>query len=63
MKILPTSDWHIGQTLYNTNRIEEHGLVLLGVKEIAVSRSIDALIVSGDVFDTGVPGVGSQRLY
>lgn len=63
MKILHSSDWHIGQTLHGRKRHEEHGAFLAWLKDTIVSRGIDALIVSGDVFDTGVPGGGSQRLY
>ncbi len=63
MKILHTSDWHIGQMLHNKKRHEEHGEFLAWLRETIVSRGIDALVVSGDVFDTGVPGGASQRLY
>ena len=63
MKILHTSDWHIGQTLYAKKRHEEHGRFLAWLKETILAREIDALIVSGDVFDTGAPGGAAQRLY
>ena len=63
MKILHTSDWHIGQTLYAKKRHEEHGKFLAWLKETILARGIDALIVAGDVFDTGAPGGAAQRLY
>lgn len=63
MKILHTSDWHIGQTLYAKKRLEEHGKFLAWLKETIIARGIDALIVSGDVFDNGAPGGAAQRLY
>jgi len=63
MKILHTSDWHIGQALYNKRRHEEHGAFLAWLKDTIVARGIDALVVAGDVFDTGAPGGGAQKLY
>ncbi len=63
MKILHTSDWHIGHTLYTKKRYGEHEAFLNWLKETIISRGIDALIVAGDVFDTGAPGGQAQRLY
>lgn len=63
MKILHTSDWHIGHTLYNKKRYGEHEAFLNWLRQTIVSRGIDALVVAGDVFDTGVPGGQAQRLY
>lgn len=63
MKILHTSDWHIGHTLYTKKRYGEHEAFLNWLKETIISRDIDALIVAGDVFDTGAPGGQAQRIY
>ncbi len=63
MKILHTSDWHIGHTLYTKKRYAEHEAFLNWLKETIVSRGIEALVVSGDVFDTGAPGGQAQRIY
>ncbi|MDD5018725.1 MAG: exonuclease SbcCD subunit D C-terminal domain-containing protein [Eubacteriales bacterium] len=63
MKILHTSDWHIGHTLYAKKRNDEHEKFLCWLREQIAEREADALIVSGDVFDTGVPGGAAQRLY
>ncbi len=56
MKIIHTSDWHLGDRLFNYDRSdeEEH---FFGQLAAAVSRERpDALVVSGDVFDMGAPG-------
>jgi exonuclease SbcD len=63
MKILHTSDWHIGHTLYAKKRYDEHEQFLHWLKAIICERDIDALIVAGDVFDNGAPGGQAQRLY
>lgn len=63
MKILHTSDWHIGHTLYGKNRYEELEAFLAWLIETIQQNQIDALLVSGDVFDTSVPSNRAQELY
>lgn len=63
MKILHTSDWHIGHALYARKRHDEHEQFLCWLTKEICNREIDALIVSGDIFDTGAPGGHAQRLY
>ena len=63
MKILHTSDWHIGHALYGKKRNDEHEAFLSWLTQQIVSRDIDALIVSGDVFDMGSPGGAAEQLY
>ena len=63
MKILHTSDWHIGHTLYGKKRYDEHEQFLRWLKNIICERGIDALLVAGDVFDNGLPGGQAQKLY
>jgi len=63
MKFLHTSDWHIGLALYGKKRLHEHAQFLDWLKDTIAKRSIDALIVSGDVFDNGAPGGGAETLY
>ncbi len=55
IRLLHTADWHLGQTLMGWSRDTEHEAALRSVVEIAVERSVDALIVTGDVFDTQNP--------
>lgn len=63
MKIIHTSDWHIGQTLYQYSRDEEHKYFFNQLKNILLEERPDALIVSGDIFHASTPSVMSQRLY
>jgi len=63
VKILHTSDWHLGRTLYGRSRQREFELFLDWLAELVESRGIEALIVSGDIFDTTTPSNASQRLY
>ncbi|XSG85073.1 MAG: exonuclease SbcCD subunit D C-terminal domain-containing protein [Methylohalobius sp. ZOD2] len=63
MKILHTSDWHIGRTLYGRKRYEEFEAFLTWLAETIQRNEIDALLVAGDVFDTSAPSNRAQELY
>jgi exonuclease SbcD len=63
MKILHTSDWHIGRTLYGRKRYEEFEAFLSWLAETIRENKIDALLVAGDVFDTSAPSNRAQQLY
>ena len=63
MKILHTSDWHIGKTLYGRNRYDEFEAFLCWLAETIQQEQIDALLIAGDVFDTNTPSNRAQELY
>ena len=63
MKILHTSDWHLGQALYGRKRYEEFRLFLDWLLQTMRRESVDALLVAGDVFDSGLPSNQAQSLY
>ena len=55
MKILHTSDWHLGKRLDDFSRMEEQQAVLQEICEIADSEQVDVVLVAGDLFDTFNP--------
>jgi exonuclease SbcD len=63
MKVLHTSDWHIGRTLYGRKRYEEFEAFLTWLAETIQQNEIDALLVAGDIFDTSAPSNRAQELY
>lgn len=63
MKILHTSDWHIGSTLYGRKRYDESERFLQWLVETIKNQSIEALLVAGDIFDTSTPSYTAQELY
>ena len=63
MKILHTSDWHIGRALYGRKRYEEFEAFLNWLAKTIQQDEIDALLVAGDVFDTSTPSNRAQELY
>lgn len=63
MKILHTSDWHLGQNFYNKSRKAEHEQFLLWLLDQINIHSIDAVIVAGDIFDTSTPPSYAREMY
>lgn len=63
MKILHTSDWHLGKRLESFSRMEEQQAVLSEICEIADSNQVDAVIVAGDLFDTFNPPTDATDLF
>lgn len=63
MKILHTSDWHLGRSLYGKKRYEEFETFLAWLIETIKQENIDTLLVAGDVFDSGTPSNRAQNLY
>ncbi len=63
MKILHTSDWHLGRLLYGKKRYDEFEKFLNWLVGFIQTEQIDILIVAGDVFDTTTPSNRSQELY
>lgn len=63
MKILHTSDWHLGRALYGRKRDDEFAAFLDWLLDTIRTRRIDVLLVAGDIFDTGTPGNRAQELY
>lgn len=60
-RIIHTSDWHLGHTLHEISREEEHAHFLRWLLETVDRTSADALLVAGDVFDTANPPASAQR--
>lgn len=63
MRILHTSDWHIGHKLYERSRTEEHRQFLEWLLEVIKSKEVELLLVSGDIFDSALPSAESVDLY
>lgn len=63
MKILHTSDLHIGKKLNGRSRLDEQKDVLNELCDIADGRSVDLVIIAGDVFDTSVPSAEAEETF
>lgn len=63
MRILHTSDWHLGQKFLHNDRETEHRLALDWLRHCIETHEVEALIVSGDIFDVGNPPNYALQLY
>ncbi len=63
MKILHTADWHLGHRLHEQSQHEEQTSFLDWLLDTINLQAIDVLLISGDIYDTGVPATQSQKLY
>ena len=63
IKVLHTSDWHIGRALHNRRRYDEYEAFLGWLASLIEAESIDVLLVAGDVFDSAMPSNRAQELY
>ena len=62
MKLLHTSDWHVGKAIRGNSRADEHRDVLHEIAQIAEQEQVDLIIVAGDLFDSSAPGAQSEEI-
>ncbi|MDX7991120.1 exonuclease subunit SbcD [Xenorhabdus littoralis] len=63
MRIIHTSDWHLGQHFFTKSRAAEHKQFLQWLIAQIIQHQVDALIIAGDIFDTGAPPSYARELY
>lgn len=63
MRILHSSDWHLGQHFMGKTRQAEHQAFLAWLIEQVQAQQVDAVLVAGDIFDTGAPPSYARELY
>ena len=62
MRILHTSDWHVGKVLKGRDRHDEHAAVLGSIVRAARDEDVDVVLVAGDLFETAAPNPQAQGL-
>ncbi len=63
MKILHTSDWHLGRTLHGYSLIEDQAYILDQLIEYMIQEKIELLIIAGDVYDKSLPDEEAVALF
>ena len=63
MRLIHTSDWHLGQHFITKSRLNEHKMFLNWLLVQVAELKVDAIIVAGDIFDTGSPPSYARELY
>lgn len=62
MRILHTSDWHVGRTIRGRSRADEHRAVLAEIAKVAADEVVDLVVVAGDLFDTAAPTPEAEQI-
>ncbi len=62
MRLLHTSDWHIGRSLHGTDLLAEQEAVLSGLASVVAAEGVDAVLVAGDVYDRAVPSADATAV-
>jgi DNA repair protein SbcD/Mre11 len=62
MRLLHTSDWHIGRSLHGTDLLAEQEAVLGGLADVVAAESVDVVLVAGDVYDRAVPSADATAV-
>ncbi len=62
MKLLHTSDWHVGKSIRGHSRADEHRAVLAEITAVAADESVDLIVVAGDLYETAAPSAGSETI-
>jgi len=63
MRLLHTSDWHLGQHFMGKSRQAEHQALIAWLLEQVKEQAVDAVLIAGDIFDTGTPPSYARELY
>ena len=62
MRLLHTSDWHLGRTLHGFSLIDAQRDAVDLLVRAAIDREVDLFVVAGDVFDRAVPPIEALRI-
>ena len=62
MRLLHTSDWHVGKTIRGHSRAEEHRAVLDEIVMLAREHAVDLVLVAGDLFETAAPSAEAEAI-
>src|ERR671916_2734428 len=62
MRLLHTSDWHLGRSLHGTDLLAEQEAVLGGLAELVAAERVDVVLVAGDVYDRAVPSADATAV-
>lgn len=63
MKVLHTSDWHIGKRLQGKDRLDEQREVLAEIADICLREKVELVLVAGDIFDTYLPSAEAEDIF
>jgi exonuclease SbcD len=62
MRLLHTSDWHLGRTLHGVDLLDHQAAYLAHLVDVVRTERVDAVVVAGDVYDRAIPPVEAVTL-
>jgi exonuclease SbcD len=62
VRILHTSDWHVGKTIRGQSRLDEHRRVLAEITGVARERAVDLVLVAGDLYESAAPSADAEQV-
>ncbi|HET8589551.1 MAG TPA: exonuclease SbcCD subunit D [Nakamurella sp.] len=62
MRLLHTSDWHVGRTFHGHDLLDDQRAVLAALADLAAEHAVDAVLISGDVYDRAVPSADAMQV-
>lgn len=62
MRILHTSDWHVGKTIRGQSRLDEHRRVLAEITAVSRDRAVDLVLVAGDLYESAAPSADAEQV-
>lgn len=62
VRLLHTSDWHVGRTFHGTDLLAEQESVLARLADVVAEQKVDVVLVAGDVYDRAVPSADAVRV-
>ncbi len=63
MRLLHTSDWHLGRQFHQSSLLEEQAAAVDAMVELAASERVDAVLIAGDLFDRAIPSTWAVDLF
>jgi exonuclease SbcD len=63
MRLLHTSDWHLGRSFHGTSLLEEQAMAMARIVELAKEGEVDAVLIAGDIYDRAIPPAEAVQLF
>ncbi|MBM5822979.1 MAG: exonuclease SbcCD subunit D [Cyanobacteria bacterium K_Offshore_surface_m2_011] len=63
MRLLHTSDWHLGRNFHGGSLLQDQAAALARIVELARERSVDAVLIAGDIYDRAIPPAEAVQLF
>ena len=63
MRLLHTSDWHLGRSFHGTSLLDEQAEALNRIVELAEQKDVDLVVIAGDLYDRAIPPAEAVQLF